>query len=252
MVRLRPQLWPTLITLPALVLTLGLGYWQLERRDWKHGIIDLMETRLAAAPVALPGEAAWEALDPAAWDFRPVFVLGSFHHDKEMHRFTHLPSTDSSGVIAGYGVITPLEMPGGGFVLVDRGFVPEAAKDPSSRPDRIIDGPVRIEGVARAPTTRGTFVPEDAVDENIWYHRDLGAMAAHTGLGPVAPLFVAVTAAPTDVDGLRGSDRMPRPHAAKLDLPDNHLSYAITWFGLALGIAVIYLVYHRGQNRLTW
>ncbi len=225
---IRPALWPTLITVPSLIVLLALGTWQVQRLHWKEGLIAARQSALAAAPVPLPATLD----DPAAFAFRRVTVRGRFRHRDEIH----LIATSLEGE-GGYQVVTPLERAdGGGIVLVNRGWVPYERKHPESRAEGQLAGEVTIEGIATLPGSKGFFVPDNDDDANVWFWRDLPGMARHLGL-EVQPLFVEAGPAPNP-------GGYPRGGQSRVELRNDHLSYAITWYALAAALAAVYLIYH--------
>jgi len=228
----RPALWPTLIALPALALTLALGTWQVERLAWKRALISTIESRLAAEPVALPGH----DIDGAAWEYRRVTLVGRFRHDQEIHLLAH-----SGRGNLGYQIITPLQRPDGGFVLVSRGWVPSANKDPATRPAGQLAGDVAVHGLVRKPWRQGWFVPDNDPGANQWFHGDIDSMLRHIGVaGP--RIFV-------DADARPNPGGLPIGGQTRLNIPNNHLQYAVSWYGAALALSVIYFVWHRQQGR---
>jgi surfeit locus 1 family protein len=139
-------------------------------------------------------------------------------------------------------VFTPARLTDGGLVMVNRGFVPENRKDAKSRADGQVSGPVEIVGALRWPDTRHWFTPADDAAHNLWFNRDPRAIAAAKGLGAVAPFFVEMEA-PVPPGGL------PRPGQIVVNLPDNHLQYAITWYGLAAALAGVFVAFAFGSRR---
>ena len=124
MTRVRPLFWPTVFTLPVVLLLLGLGSWQIERLLWKRELIAQRQAALAAAPVAAP-----RSLEEArGMEFHHVTDEGVFLHDKEIF----LGATSEAGS-NGYQVLTPLQEPSGRIVFVNRGFIPAELKDPAKR-----------------------------------------------------------------------------------------------------------------------
>jgi surfeit locus 1 family protein len=229
----------TALALAALAVLIGLGVWQLERLQWKEGLIAEIEARSKGAPITL-AEAiavARQGRDPSYYRVR---VEGRFDHGKERYLFSQSLSDGTPG----WHVVTPLETVDGNIVLVDRGFVPDTLKDPSSRASGEVEGPVTVTGIARSPEIQGSFVPDNELQANRWFWRDLGAMAR--SMFPegtvVAPFFLE--AEKSDVPG-----GWPEGGQTRLELPNNHLQYAITWFLLALCLVVIYAVYVRGLYR---
>lgn len=231
MIGFRPQFWPTVVALPVVLLCLGLGFWQIQRLHWKEGLIAERAAAVAAPPVAAPDTLA----AARGMEFRHVTAKGVFLNDKEIF----LGATSEAGR-EGYQVLTPLEEPGGRIIFVNRGFIPRELKDRARRNAGEPMGPVRIEGLLRLPPKGrpNWFLPDNRPDLNYWFWVDLGAMAAADKLKGVAPFYI-------DADATPNPGGWPRGGVTRLALPNNHLQYAVTWFSLAVAMAVIYVVYHR-------
>jgi surfeit locus 1 family protein len=228
--RLRALLWPTVLAACGLAVLLGLGTWQLERRAWKAGLIAHLQAAMAAPAVPLPATIA----DAAALEFRHVWVEGRFDHVHELY-VTSRFYRDTPG----YQVVTPLRRADGAAVLVNRGWVPLASQAPASRPAGQLDGAVRLEGVVRLSSVPGWFTPANEPGRNLWFYPDVAQMAAAAGLARVSPVFVEVGPA-ANPGGL------PIGGQTRVDLPNDHLQYAITWYSLATALAVIYALFcHR-------
>ena len=233
-----PRPWLGLL-IPALLLfsvLVGLGSWQIQRKTWKEGLIAALNERLAAPPSALPGPSAWPSLEQASDEYRRVKFRAEFDHGREALVYA-APSAfrpDVSG--PGYWVFTPARLAGGGFVIINRGFVPEAKHEVATRAAGEIAGPVEIAGVMRWPEKRPRFSPADGPSGNLWFTRDPLAIAAAKGLAAVAPFYVEQEA-PVPPGGL------PRPGKIVANLRNEHLQYALTWFGLALVLAVVFAVW---------
>lgn len=238
MMRTKGLIGLTVFTLACLAVLIGLGLWQLERLKWKEGLIAQIEARSKGAPITLEeGIAiARKGRDPSYYRLR---VEGRFHHAKERYLYA-----TSDGRV-GWHVITPLETADGDMVLVDRGFVPDMLKDPSSRALGQIEHVVTVTGIARSPEIQAIFTPDNEPQANRWFWRDLGGLARSmfpAGTIEVAPFFL--DAEKSDVPG-----GWPEGGQTRLEIPNSHLQYAITWFLLALCLGVIYAVYVRGLYR---
>ncbi len=228
----------------ALAILLYLGQWQLERRVWKLDLLDRLEARPAMDPVPLG--TLWPPADPKAdpfetLEFRPVTVTGRFAHGREMLLFGH-----QGAGRPGYFVITPLIRQGARPVLINRGFVPLNAADPTTRTAGQVQGLVTVTGLIRRGARQGPFTPDNEPDKNAWYWRDLEAMAKTAGLDEALPLSLDAAASATPQGGL------PQGGVSIPSLRNNHLGYAITWFGFALCLVFVYGAYHRAQGRLGW
>lgn len=230
--------WLTALMLAALAVLLGLGFWQLKRLQWKEGLIAQIEARSTASPIALEEAEALvrEGRDPS---YYRVKVDGRFHHAKELYLYAV-----SDGRV-GWHVITPLETADGEMVLIDRGFVPDALRDPPTRASGQIEELVAVTGIVRAPGQQALFTPDNEPKANRWFWRDLAAMTRSMfphGTIEVAPFFLEADKSP--VPG-----GWPEGGQTRLDIPSNHLQYAITWFLLAVALLVIYGLYLRSRRR---
>jgi surfeit locus 1 family protein len=233
MIRFRPLLYPTLWLVPALALMVGLGVWQIERLHWKAALIASVESGMRAAPVPL-AEALRRPPEEAEWHH--VTVSGRFQHDKENYLFAQGPM----GAV-GVQVITPLVQDNGEAVLVSRGWVPQALQDPMTREAGQIEGPVTMTGVLRVSQEPGPFTPDSA--RRLWFVKDVRAIAKAQGVTITAPIVIEADATPNP-------GGWPLGGQTRVDFPNDHLQYALTWFGLALTLIGVYLVYHVRQGRL--
>src|SRR3954471_21624716 len=232
--RFRPGLAATLFTLAAVAIMVGLGTWQVERLAWKNALIERIESGMRAAPVPLPARVE----NPADWDFRRVSVTGQFLHDHELD----LAARSMNGRV-GYQIVTPLKRDNGTLVLVNRGWVPLEKRDPGSRPEGLPAGTVTVEGVARVPAERGWMQPDKDPGKNMWVWSELSAMAAQAGAD--APLPVVIEAGNTPNPG-----GFPIGGQTNVNIANNHLQYAFTWYSLAITLIVVYFVFHwrRGSE----
>jgi surfeit locus 1 family protein len=145
----------------------------------------------------------------------------------------------------GWHVITPLETVKGTMLLVDRGFVPDALRDPATRKRGEVSNVVTVTGLVRPSEQPNIFVPDNEPKKNQWFSRDLQAMSRSMfpgGTVQVAPFFLEAKAG--EVPG-----GWPKGGQTRLTFPNNHLQYAITWFGLAVCLMVIYGVFVWGAYR---
>jgi surfeit locus 1 family protein len=215
----------------AFALLIGLGVWQLHRKAWKEGLIAQLNHELSAAPIPLPAPATWGRLARDSLQYHRVKFSAEFDNAKGALVFA-APSAFRPDVAGpGYWVMTPAHVAGGGIVMVNRGFVPDGRQDPQSRPAAEISGPVEIVGALRWPETRHWFTPNDEPAKNLWFTADPQSIAAAKTIGPVAPFYVEQES-PAPPGGL------PKPGKLVVHLPDNHLQYALTWFGLALVLVI--------------
>ncbi len=225
----RPTLWPTLFTIPAVIVLLALGTWQVQRLHWKAGLIEKLQARSVAAPIPLPAKIG----NPGDFEYRRVKVRGRFRHKKEYY----LVNRSRAGK-PGLNIITPLaRADGGADVLVNRGWTPFELRERESRAAGLVKGTHEVEGIFRLAKGPGLFMPKNEPHNNTWFYIDPPAMAAAGALGPVGPYFILA--------GDKSVGGYPIDHRWQVNLHNAHLEYAITWYALAVALVVIYFLYHR-------
>ena len=233
---LRRLVWPTLFTLVAASLLCGLGFWQLQRLAWKEALLSRIADRSTHAPQDLPPEREWAALRPDDYDYRHVVLRGTFENAEEALVFHGAPSGKLPGIGPGYLVLTPLRLASGAHVLVNRGFVPQELKDPASRRAGAMAGAVEVTGLMRPPESRNAFTPADDPAAGRYFTRDPALIAAALGLSRPAPFTI-------DADDRPVPGGWPRGGTTEVQIPNNHLSYALTWFGLAVGLMGVFVAF---------
>lgn len=240
-------LWPTLLTMLGLAILLGLGTWQMQRLAWKDALIAKIVARTSAPPIDFSaalgiytGSFA-EGMEDAL-EYVRVKVTGRFLHDREQYLYA-----PHQKLGPGFHVLTPLEIsrPLPKFVLVNRGFVPEAFKDRARRTGGLAAGETTLTGLVRMSGEKNSFTPANDPARNLWYWRDLPALisAALPGREREAVLFMVDAQAEPETPG-----GWPRGGTTELKLPNRHLEYALTWYGLAVTLLVVYLVYVRSRR----
>lgn len=224
--------WPLVLALPALLILLGLGTWQMQRLAWKEGLIAKIEARVHAAPVSL---AEIEKGSKDGIEYARVHVRGTFRHNAEQLVWEPDPRLGP-----GYHVYTPLSLDDGRFILVNRGYVTEALRSPSARAEGQVAGEVEVVGLLREPPERGMFSPDRDGKTGAWFWRDFDGMS-RAALGPDAGkavhLFLDAEAEPANPGG------WPQGGTTRLTLPNRHLEYALTWYGLAATLVAVLIAF---------
>ncbi len=241
---LRGLILPGIVAALALAILLGLGFWQLERLAWKDALIARVEARTQAPVAPLPSEAEWPRINAEDDEYRRVSATGRFHHDKEAHVYTVLSERADRPGGPGYWVMTPLELGDGAFVIVNRGFVPLDRKDPATRPEGQVEGTVAVTGLLRTPEEAYYFLPENDPAKDAWYRRDPLEIAQARGLSTVAPFTI-------DADATPNPGGFPRGGETRVSFPNNHLQYAVTWFGIALALIGVFAAFVWQRIRQT-
>jgi len=223
----------------ALIILLSLGTWQMFRLHWKEALIAEIAARRSAAPIGLPDVEAREKSGSDV-DYARMTATGHFEHQHEQYFF----NTDDGEV--GYHVYTPLILADGRALFVNRGFVPEALKDPAKRQQGQVTGEVTIKGLARAKLTEkpSWVVPDNEAYKQLYFWKDLDEMAAQAAVpsGKLVPFFL-------DADATPNPGGWPKGGVTQIDLPNNHLSYAVTWYGLAVVLVVVSVLAFRRKAR---
>lgn len=207
---------------------IALGAWQLQRRGWKHDLIQRVDSRVHAPPAAAPGPAEWPAVSAARDEYRHVRLRGRW-----------LPGADTrvqavTDLGPGFWLLSPLRTDAGFTVLVNRGYVPDA-RTAAAAAAVAPTGDIEVAGLLRLSEPGGGFLRQNQPAQDRWFSRDVAAIAAARRLdGAVAPYFVdAERGAPLPGD-LRTAPQWPVGGLTVIKFPDNHLQYALTWFALAL------------------
>jgi surfeit locus 1 family protein len=221
----------TVFTLCAFGILIALGVWQLERRTWKNDLIARFEAGLSQPPATYR---------PGANEFSHVRVKGEFLNPDTMKLLTPTPETARAKTREGFGyqLFTPMKFDGG-VVFVNRGFVPEnLAATPSLFPE----GVTEIAGIVRVPAKPGWFTPPPEPLKRVFFDADIPEMAAVAGLktGDVIEREY-IQAAPVPNPSQWPEPRDPSDLLASI--PNRHLEYALTWFGLAAALAGVYAAY---------
>jgi surfeit locus 1 family protein len=237
-------LWPALLTIIGTVVLAMLGTWQLTRMAEKRAFIERLAAQAAGQPAAMPASSTWARLDPAALDLTRVTASGSYVEGP----FASVRTTIASGgpgtrQLSGFGrwIFQGFRLADGGVILVNRGFVPESrlgAIAPAT-------GAATLTGYLRAPESRGSFTPDDLPAQREFYTRDPGAIAAALNL-PAAPFYLE---AERQGDGLTPPAGVDATELIAR-IPDNHLQYAVTWYGLALTLIGVFAAFAwQGRRR---
>jgi cytochrome oxidase assembly protein ShyY1 len=223
------MLVPGAVALAALVVLLGLGTWQLERKAWKEALIATLDHRLNDAPIALPPPAEWVGMTPGNSEFTRVRLRLEFSNASDALVYTTGSAIRDDVKGVGYFVFSPAHLPDGQQVVVNRGFVPERSY-PSA------PGAADVVGALRWPEAGSAFVSDHDAAGDVWMVRDPAAMAQLKGWGAVAPFYI-------EQEGPVPPGGLPHPAPLKVQLRNDHLQYAVTWYGLAAVLVVMFAIW---------
>lgn len=234
-----------LTTIVMLAVLVGLGIWQLQRKDEKRALIAALDERLAAAPVALPPSAQWPSLTAAKDEFRRVTLSATVDPSKDAMVYS-----SGSGIRAdvsgpGTWAFVPAKLASGETIAINLGFVQNTLQDRAQQ-DRAIAGLARgaqtFTGYIRFPEHAGWFSPKADTGKRLWFERDHEAMAQALGWSKVAPFYI-------DLESPVPPSGIPKPGPLSVRLKDNHLQYAITWFGLAAAVLIAFGFWLAGHRK---
>ena len=239
-----------IFSLAMLALCVGLGLWQLQRRVEKHALIAALTERLAGAPGTLPQASQWGALTPERDEFRRVRFVATYQPRPDAMVYSSGSAVRDDVTGPGTWAFMPATLASGETVVINAGFVQNTMQDRAQQ-DRavgrlITHEAVTLTGYLRFPETAGSLTPQENMTKRLWFTRDHLAMARTLGWGeggkPVAPFYI-------DLEAPVPASLIPKPGPLTVRLKDDHLQYAITWFGLAGVVLVAFGVWWRAQSR---
>jgi surfeit locus 1 family protein len=255
-----------------------LGTWQVQRRAWKLDLIARVDQRVQAPAVPPPPPTEWSQVTAANSEYRHVRVTGTFLNESE----TLVQALTELGT--GYWVLTPLRLADGSLLMVNRGFVPPERRDRAAHEAGAATVDATVTGLLRISEPKGAFLRRNDPTKGLWYSRDVEAIAAARGLSRVAPYFVDEEAGAGEEQrvadasvgtggGVVGANRTavgsdgelvaanggqaaaqapasaPVGGLTVIAFRNTHLTYAITWYGLALMVLVGAWIVIREERR---
>jgi surfeit locus 1 family protein len=226
----RLNFWMTFCAVPVLAVLLGLGFWQLDRLEWKQAIIDQRTGRLALPPIDIGNVpiSGWSNIE-----HRRIKIRGKFLHDREILLLNKVRNGQT-----GFELITPMILNPDVEVLVNRGWIPLAWSGTSELLRRRPTGVVERIGLLRAGGKGGNpWIPNNEPARGQWYFTDVAQMAVKAGLENAKPYVIKLSPRPALAGYPKGLHTSHR-------IRNKHLEYAITWFGLSATLIVIYVMYH--------
>ncbi len=228
----RPYPGVTIATALLSAFLVWLGVWQLQRLEWKEALIARVASHMTQPTLSLD-----EALrmDVDTVQYRKVALTGHFNTSKEVFVFTMRPG---GGPV--YHLLTPFLTEDGRTLMVDRGEIPGDMRTLGRVPPV---GPQQVVGVWRVPDAPNFFTGKPDLQRRVWYARDLKSIAAWAGVTLAAPVVIEADATPNPGGWPLGGQTV-------VSFTNNHLSYAVTWFGLAAGLIGVYLAFHISKGRL--
>lgn len=226
----KPKLIPTLFTIPALIILLGLCIWQFKRLAWKESLINEIKAKIEMPIVEIP-----ENVDLDKMHYRQIKVKGKFLHNYEMYMYggTTKPSNEHF-----YYVLTPFLTNDNKIIIVNRGWLPEALKRPEARKDSLVEEQVEVRGAILINEEKSLYTHDNDIKRNIWFYINLNEMEQHIGK-PIEKFYILAQ---------NNFGEFPKGRRVNPNIYNNHLGYALTWLFSAISLLVIYFLYHK-ENR---
>lgn len=227
----KPKLIPTLFTIPVLFLLLYLSFWQFQRLQWKENLIAEINLKTQIPTIQLQKDINLDEMF-----YRKVTLKGEFLHDHEMYVYggTTKPNNEYF-----YYILTPMQLEDGRVVIVNRGWIPEKLKDPTTRPSSLTRNLVEITGAIMKNEIKGLYTHNNQPEKKMWFYINLDEIGSFINK-PVEPFYIL---AQND-----GKD-FPKGREIKPNLYNNHLGYALTWLFSAISLFVIYILYHKKNKK---
>ena len=238
-IQFKPMLWPTIFSILIFLMLITFGTWQVKRLFWKEALIKNYLTQSQSNPIIDPAELE----NPLINEFKSIGILGRFMHSNEIY----ITGKTYEGN-AGFHVVTPFKMENNKIILINRGWVSESYKNPDKRKFSLTKDLVKLKGIIRYPQKKGYFVPENDGINGFWF----------TIIPNQIFDFLNITSNPIIdkyyIDALRIGEKLTLPIGVDGEpkFRNQHLSYAITWYGLALSLLIVYFSYHASSGRLIF
>ena len=208
-----------------LVITLfcALGTWQLVRLQWKNNLIDQIGEGLKSPAIKYSNK--------IQTNYQRVFVNGGYNFEKQIYLY----SLNEKGE-PGYDVITPFTTTESENILINRGWIKTVQKN-ANIINKITDK--EIQGLLRKNSKKNIFKPDNEINKNIWFSINLEDIKEFTG-----KTFNEYILYLEDEN-----INIPKPKQITIDLPNNHLKYALTWYSISISIFA-YFLYFRKKNEI--
>ena len=234
----RPLLWPSIFSVIIFAILFSFGTWQVKRLFWKEALIERYTIQSQSNPIKNPSK-----LESSINEFKSVEFTGSFLHKNEIY----ITGKTYEGN-AGFHVITPFELNNNKIILINRGWVSEGYRNPEKRKFSLVEGQILIKGIIRYPQKKGYFVPENDGKNGFWFTIKPNEIINFLNLTSNKVINNYY------IDALRQGEKLTLPIGVtgKPKLRNQHLSYAVTWYGLALSLLFVYFSYHMSSGRLSF
>ena len=229
-IQFKPMLWPSIFSILTFAILISFGTWQVKRLFWKETLIQNYLTQSQSNPITDPAELEKSSIN----EFKSIGILGRFMHSNEIY----ITGKTYEGN-AGFHVITPFIMENNKIVLINRGWVPREKKDPISRIESKYTGSVKLIGIVTPGFKKGFFSPKNDLSKNVWLYVDYTEMSSAVGME--LQKFV--------IDAKEnGKGGFPIGSQTRIDIPNDHLQYAVTWYLLGLTLLLVWFFWNKKKD----
>jgi surfeit locus 1 family protein len=241
----RGLLMPGIAVAVAFAILIALGTWQLQRKAWKDELIETLTRRLAAPPVDLPPPAQWASLRQDRDEFTRVKFRADYLQGQEAVVWATGSGLRDDVKGPGVFIFTPARIASGETIAINRGFVADQKPTGATKRPAPVTATAEITGILRWPEAKGweLTAPYDK-GAQLWFVRDHLAMAQEYGWPRIAPFYI-------EREAQQPADGLPPPGPFRPNLPNNHLQYAVTWYGLAAVLLAVFGFWLRGRSRIV-
>ena len=227
----KPSVWLTIFAFPSFLILIMLGSWQVQRLGWKSDLILNYNNNFQQAPITVN-----ELLKQRQKNkYRRTIINGQYDHTNEIKIIGKTYEGN-----AGFHIITPFILENNEIIYINRGWVPKKYADKKTRKFSLLEENVKVVGLVRLPQKKGYFVPENEPENGFWFTIIPEELNRHLNIIGENEFYI-------DELNIDEKLKLPMPANGKVQVPNNHLQYAITWYSLALGLLIVYFAWHR-QN----
>ena len=227
----KPSVWLTIFAFPSFLILIILGSWQVQRLSWKSDLISNYNNNFQQAPITVKELFK----DRKNNKYRRTVIYGEYDHANEIQIIGKTYEGN-----AGFHIITPFILENNEIIYINRGWVPKKYADKKTRKFSLLEENVKVVGLVRLPQKKGYFVPENEPENGFWFTIIPEELNRHLNIIGENEFYI-------DELNIDEKLKLPMPANGKVQVPNNHLQYAITWYSLALGLLIVYFAWHR-QN----
>jgi len=231
----KATLIPSFVTALLLYIMISLGFWQLDRAEYKANLQSIIESRQNIEAIDLNSIDQTNLLETVDdWLYQPVYTSGIFDHEYQI-----LLDNQVNNMTAGYSVFTPLKLNNSKAILVNRGWIAQG-KSRAELPDislNEINTNRAIKGLVATAPSKGLVLSDMANSYSSWpsvlQYIDINEIETQLGYD-LLPMVLIIK---------NSADSGFQAQEIKINMrSEKHTGYAFQWFALSLALLIIYIV----------